>query len=71
MRSQAGVTAGRIEVVVVLTIALIGIALAALVVLAPWQLSAAGRYPATGEVVRLDSPQRGGTAPATVDVHTQ
>lgn len=69
MRRPGGVTAGRLEVIVVLTIALLGIALAALVVLAPWHLNASGRFPATGEVVRLDSPQRGSAAPGAVDVH--
>ncbi len=69
MRRPAGATAGRIEVFVVLTIALVGIAVAALVVLAPWHLTATGRFPATGEVVQLDSPERGSKAPGRVDLH--
>jgi hypothetical protein len=69
MRRAAGGTAGRFEVFVVLTIAVLGIALAALVVLAPWHPNRSGRYPATGEVVRLDSPDRGSAAPAEVNLH--
>lgn len=68
MRRPAVATAGRWEVIVVLGIALIGITVAALVVLAPWHLNAADRFPATAEVVHLDSPQQRGAAPNRVDV---
>lgn len=56
MHSRAGVRAARSELLVVLVIALIGIAAATAVVLAPWHPTWSGHASRTGAVVRLDSP---------------
>ena len=49
---------GRTELFVVLLIAAMGVALASVVVFAPWHPAANGWHHDSGTVIRLDSPSR-------------
>jgi hypothetical protein len=56
MHGGSGITSGRTELLVVLVIALTGVAAAAAVALAPWHPTGFGQQGDTSAVIQLDPP---------------